>query len=67
MPRVDIWIRKEDWQKWQSIKDKPEWLHEHLNRDFNPVMVIDSSKLVMPTKPNLAPIEPKLTPPEESA
>lgn len=30
MPKVTIWIRKEDEAKWQAIADKPEWLHEHL-------------------------------------
>lgn len=31
MPRVDIWIRKNDLPKWESIKDKPEFLHNALS------------------------------------
>ena len=31
MPRVNIYIRKEDEDKWNAIANKPEWLHEHLN------------------------------------
>ena len=31
MPKVTIWIRKEDYDKWQAIADKPAWLHKHLN------------------------------------
>lgn len=31
MPRVNIYIRNGDWEKWQAIKDKPEWIREGLN------------------------------------
>lgn len=31
MPRVTIWIRNDDYDKWLAIADKPAWLHEHLN------------------------------------
>lgn len=31
MPRVTIWIRNEDWDQWEAIDNKPEWLHERLN------------------------------------
>lgn len=31
MPSVPIYIRKEDWVKWDSIKDKPEFIHNALN------------------------------------
>ena len=30
MPRVDIWIRKSDWNTWESIQDKPGWIHSAL-------------------------------------
>lgn len=33
MPDVKIYIRSEDWNKWQAISNKPEWLHTHLNED----------------------------------
>lgn len=34
MPKVTIYIRNDDYPKWQAIADKPEWLHEHLNGSF---------------------------------
>lgn len=30
MPRVNIFIRKEDWDRWQAIPDVPEWIHDGL-------------------------------------
>lgn len=30
MPKVTVWIRKEDYDKWCSIVDKPLWLHSKL-------------------------------------
>lgn len=32
MPRVTIYIRDEDWNKWQSIENKPEFLSEAINK-----------------------------------
>lgn len=32
MPRYNIWIRDEDVASWLAIKDRPQWLHEHLNQ-----------------------------------
>lgn len=32
MPRVNIHIRQEDWSIWQSIEDKPEWIHHNLSK-----------------------------------
>lgn len=31
MPRVNIYIRNEDLDRWNAIEDKPEWLHEKLS------------------------------------
>jgi hypothetical protein len=31
MPRVNIYIRNDDAPKWDSIADKPAWIHDHLN------------------------------------
>lgn len=28
MPRVDVWIRKEDWEKWKAITNKPEFISQ---------------------------------------
>jgi hypothetical protein len=33
MPRVNIYIRKEDVDKWDAIENRPEWIHEKLNED----------------------------------
>lgn len=30
MPRVNVYIRKEDWEAWESLADKPDWLHQSL-------------------------------------
>lgn len=27
MPRVNLFVRQEDWDAYQAIEDKPEWLH----------------------------------------
>lgn len=34
MPRVNIYIRKDDEEKWKAIGNKPEWLHEHLRSNL---------------------------------
>lgn len=31
MPRVNIYIRNEDWEAWEAIKDKPEFIHNSIN------------------------------------
>lgn len=31
MPHVNFWIRKEDYDKWLAIKDKPLFIHAVLN------------------------------------
>lgn len=31
MPKVTIYIREKDYPKWKVIKNKPEWLHNHIN------------------------------------
>lgn len=33
MPRVDIWIRKDDMSAWEAIEDKPQFLHTVLKGD----------------------------------
>jgi hypothetical protein len=32
MPRYNIYVRQEDAAIWQAINDKPEWLHQNLQR-----------------------------------
>lgn len=32
MPKVTIWIRVKDLDKWQAIADKPEFIHNALNQ-----------------------------------
>lgn len=31
MPTISIYLKNEDYEKWQAIKKKSEWLHEKLN------------------------------------
>lgn len=52
MPKVTIWIRKEDEEKWGAIENKPEWLHKVLN----PVGIVDfekSMRSLIKTNPEL--------------
>jgi hypothetical protein len=80
MPKVTIWIRNEDYDKWLALENKPEWLHGHLvltkimtPKEVNP----KSSKfrgtetfdtmISIPTIQESSIDEPKLTPPEEAA
>lgn len=30
MPKVTIWIREEDYEAWQGVKDKPALIHKVL-------------------------------------
>lgn len=30
MPQANIWIRKDDWDKWKSIGNKPDFIHDAL-------------------------------------
>lgn len=32
MPRINIYIRNEDYDKWLAIADKPEFLHTVINQ-----------------------------------
>ncbi len=33
MPRVNVWIRKEDWPSWEAIVDKPSFIHSAIQGD----------------------------------
>ena len=37
MPNRTIYIRKEDIKNWDSIDDKPEWLHMNLHKGYKVV------------------------------
>lgn len=78
MPRVDIWIRKEDEEKWLAIENKPEWLHEHLqlhtkptseftDRDYGELSPVAVGELDVNGKPVGVFKEPIITPPEDAA
>jgi hypothetical protein len=50
MPHANIWIRVEDWDKWQALPDKPDWIHRNLAVDIlkrelqaNPPIVLKST------------------------
>lgn len=60
MPRVNIYIRNEDWETWKAIEDKPDFLHTILQKrkmgtDLHPTTV---ARITDPET---------LVPPEESA
>jgi SPX domain protein involved in polyphosphate accumulation len=65
LPRVTIWIRQEDYDKWQAIENKPEWLHEHLNSKL--VDTIDGFEALEEVTSKLPYVEPTVTDIEESA
>lgn len=44
MPKVTIWIRVKDLDKWQAIPDKPEFIHNALKRE--PVFVMQQDKFM---------------------
>jgi hypothetical protein len=44
VPNITIYIRKEDWDKWLSLNDKPNWLHEKLNEMTIPTVRYSSSE-----------------------
>jgi hypothetical protein len=49
MPKVTIWIRNEDLPKWESIADRPEWLHSHLQVPYKiGVMSLESRPVPVP-------------------
>lgn len=50
MPKVTIWIRNEDYDKWDAIKDKPEWLHEHINTPTSEFGTMTFKPNTMPKK-----------------
>lgn len=31
MPRINLYVKKNDWKKFQEITDKPQWLHNAIN------------------------------------
>jgi hypothetical protein len=33
MPKATIWIKKEDYPIWQSLEDRPDWLHRKLQEE----------------------------------
>jgi hypothetical protein len=45
MGRVNIYIRKEDENKWTAILDKPKWLHKMINGSYVAVPdIMDASE-----------------------
>lgn len=74
MPKVTIWIRNEDYDKWKAIDNKPAWLHEHLNGEDG-VLGSSQPQVLSPQADAMLNAdvlrdridEPKLTPPEEAA
>lgn len=81
MPKVTIWIRNEDVSKWETIANRPEWLHEHLGIDIMK-QKINGEEIFRVTKHTTYPeanlwidgvphgtinLEPTITEPEETA
>lgn len=45
MPRVNIYIREGDWELWQKIQDKPEWISGLLNAYSDKTIKPDTTNL----------------------
>ena len=45
MPHVNIWIRKEDMDKWKSINDKPLLIHNAVNGVGAPIKLTPAANL----------------------
>lgn len=81
MPKVTIWIREEDYKKWQAIKGKPAFIHSAINNVIMSKMKYDKlinqqklgSKLYQYGVDEKQTLQQKLypelqrTPPEETA
>lgn len=51
MPRVNIYIRNDDWEAWENISDKPQWIHEGLTTGM---VVLPPRSVQKKPKENLA-------------
>ena len=40
MPRVNIYIRDEDFESWQKIPSKPKFIHEAINGTFGTMAIL---------------------------
>lgn len=48
MPRVTIWIRNDDLEKWLAITDRPEFIHKALNPFTPPELLTSITRLAYP-------------------
>lgn len=62
MPRVDIWIRKDDLGAWQAIDNKAEFIHNALQGTVLP----DQSKAYKSMSPDEITIKPIIKTPKEA-
>ena len=62
MPRVNMYIRKDDYKDFKSIKDKPDWLHYAIESHAHPIMIAYSGNvpphIINQTKPLKKPYKP---------
>lgn len=68
MPNITIYIRNEDWPKWQGIADKPDFVHRALENDskqlghYEPMRQVHAigevSPTFVPNEPVYTPVEP---------
>jgi hypothetical protein len=67
MIKVEVDIYDEDLAKFNAIKNKAEWLHEHLNQTDLPEVERIKRSINQPINYGRYDPEPTLTPPEEAA
>lgn len=47
MPRRNIFVRNEDIEAWDTMKDRPEWLHNHI-QEYMHGKVLPGTEVVAP-------------------
>lgn len=57
MPHVNIWIRKEDLDKWNAVGDKPGWIHSNLNKQ--PISIVVNPPISLGTASAVTQVNPK--------
>lgn len=73
MPRVNIWIRKDDWEDWRIIGNKSEFIHDAIQKkveesiDWSKARVTKFPNLRMSSPEDLSKIDPSYASLEDTA
>ena len=71
MPRINLYVKQEDWEAFQAITDKPAWLHNAI-QGLNYVSILtpedkstEDVSILTPVQPNIEDIEDDDAVPED--